>query len=167
MKQKIASIFTVLVMLLTSACTPDQRISTLEGVITSLEILLPVLEVATPSLIPIYTMVDSAISGLGPALQQTQTELASLDTDVIKAAKIATYFAPTIASINALPPAAQAITIGVLKAIQAFLATLAPTTTPGLTSAKAGVGHKYTLPTRDQKSIADISARLSKLAVTR
>ena len=166
MKQKITCIFTVLVMLVSSACTNDQRITSLEAVIDSLEILLPILEAANPQNATIYAMIDSAISGLPLALQETQAEMASLDTDAIKAAKITLYFAPSVASIQALPPMAQLITAGVAKAIQMFLTALAPTATLQKGSKNVGVGHKYSLPTKYQNKIFDITNRVGYLPVT-
>ena len=168
MTQKLLCLFTVLVMMVTSACTTDQRIATLEGVIDSLEVLLPVLEAANPQNAPIYAMIDSAIAGLPTALQETQTEMASLDTDAIKAAKIAIYFAPCVASIQALPPVAQAITVGVAKAIQTFLNSLAPynSNLRIKQSYYAGTKKSYSLPTKYQTKIADISGRVGKLPIT-
>ena len=166
MKQKITCIFTVLVMLVSSACTNDQRITSLMDVIDSLELLLPILEAANPQNAAIYAMIDSAISGLPTALQETQAELASLDTDAIKASKIATYFADSVLALNSLPPLAQVIVAGVMKAIQSFLAAIAPTATLQKGSKNVGVGHKYSLPTKYQNKIFDITNRVRYLPVT-
>jgi hypothetical protein len=169
MKQKIMSIFTVLVMLVTSACTQDQRITSLEGVIDSLELLLPILEATNPQNANLYAMIGSAISGLPTALQQTQAELVSNDTDAIKAGKIATYFASSVLALNVLPPAAQAIASGVLVAIQKFLTSLSPY--DGNMKLKASyrnnASHKYTLPDKYQNKTFDISDRVGQLSTTR
>ena len=167
MKQKILSIFTVLVMLLTSACTTDQRILSLEAVITSLEVLLPVLEVANPQNAAIYTMIDDSLVGIPSALEQTKTELASLDSDAIKAGKIALYFAPVVASLNLLPPEAQLITMGVMKAIQAFLTSISLYDKNFALKPKykgGGATKPYFLPKGYQVKIQGIEERIGKLA---
>ena len=167
--QKMMSIFTVLVMLATSACTTDQRIVTLEGVIDSLEILLPVLEVANPQNAAIYAMIDVAIAGLPTALQKTEAELATTDTDATKAVLIAEFFAPSVANIQGLPPLAQAIVVGVLNAIKVFLNAIAPVPTgvTGVGKYNIYVAKKYSLPKDYQTKISDISARIGHLPTTR
>jgi hypothetical protein len=113
-------------------------------------------------------MVGSAISGLPLALQETQAEMASLDTDAIKAGKIATYFAPSVASLQALPPLAQLLTAGVMKAIQTFLTAIAPYNSNfGIKqSYYAGVKKSYSLPIKYQAKIADITTKIGQLPVT-
>jgi hypothetical protein len=156
------AIILLVAMLTSQGCPTQTKLGSLENLITSLEVLLPILEQADPARASIYAQVDQAIQGLPQALQATQTELATQDNDWVKAGKIAGYFGPSIQNIQALPPTAKVIAQGVLNAIQAWIKAITPTTPPP-TTLKVGKGKSYPLPGKDVDRIFKLTERIGKL----
>lgn len=71
------------------------------------------------------------LSAVAVASQSAAVELASADTAAIKATKITAYFANAAApAISSAPPAVQASLAAVSAAVNAFLVSLAPASTP-------------------------------------
>ena len=105
----------------TPVVNPDQALTALEAAVASAEAV--VVALGATGVIPVATATEItvALTPLPAIFQQTAQEMASADTDVIKALKITEYFQPEIQALAMLPPAAQVWTNAVLSGIKVFL----------------------------------------------
>ena len=116
----------ILALLALFGCTSSQVLVTLEASVAATEALVVSLA-ATGNMSPVTAaQITAAIVGLPAAFQGTSDELATTDAAGVKYAKIALLYAPTLANLKVLPPAAQAIASAVVSAIGNFLKTLTP-----------------------------------------
>jgi hypothetical protein len=124
MKKTLAVV--VLTLLALIGCTSSQILTTLEASVAAAEALVVTLT-ATGNMDPVVAAeITAAIVDLPRAFQGTSVELATTDPPAIKYSKIALLYAPTLANLRVLPPAAQAIVSTLVAAIEKFLQSIAP-----------------------------------------
>lgn len=156
------SILLACLLLPLGGCSQGDILKTLEASVAATEVLVTALEVAGKIPAPIATVIENAIATLPDAYTQTAAELASTDSNAVKALKIAGYFANATVALKALPPEAQMYASLVLDAINAFLAKINPT--PATTGvATANVAKKIPAMKFSAKDVAPITSRAKSL----
>jgi len=150
-----------LAMAFLMGCTQSQILATLEASVAATETLVAALQVSGNIDPTIASEIENAIAALPAAYRETAAELASPDADGAKSVKIASYYAPTVAALNVLPPEAQVYASAISASIQAFLGDL-PQTKDGRSLAPAGQG---TVTRLDAKKLNAISRRADALGV--
>ena len=101
---------------------PDQALTALEASVAAAEVLVATL--GATGVIPVATAAEitAALIPLPEAFRKTAQELASADSDVVKALTITDYFQPVVASLDSLPPQTKVWTGAVMSAMKVFLA---------------------------------------------
>ena len=102
--------------------TPDQALTALEAAVASAEVVVVALGATGTIPANLAAEITAAMLPLPGIFRQTAQELATKDTDVIKALTITGYFEPEIQSLDSLPPQAKVWTGAVMSAIKVFLA---------------------------------------------
>ncbi len=148
-------------------CTQNQILATLEASVAATETLVAALQVAGKIDPSIANEIENAIASLPAAFRETASELSSMDAEAAKAAKIASYYATTVAALQVLPPEAQTYASAISASIHAFLAGLPQTEVPrslapGGTSAPAS---EATATKFDAKRLNAIGSRAAVLEV--
>ena len=105
----------------TPPVTPDQALTALEAVVASAEVVVVALGATGTIPADLAAEISVALVPLPGIFSQTAQEMATADTDVVKALKITEYFQPEIQSLSMLPQAAQVWTGAVMSAIKVFL----------------------------------------------
>ncbi len=118
---------TALALAFLMGCTQNQILATLEASVAATETLVAALQVAGKIDTSVASEIESAIAGLPAAFRETASELSSMDAEAAKAAKIASYYASTVAALEVLPPEAQAYASAISASIHAFLSGLPQT----------------------------------------
>ena len=118
-------------MLTQTGCTGSQILTTLEGSVAATELLVAALAANNTIPADIAGPLEGAIADVPAAYTQTAAEIASSDTNAIKALKITAYFANSLQALKVLPPAAQVYAVPVINAINAFLNEINPPATAG------------------------------------
>ncbi len=160
MKKKLFRIMAVVTVLaLLSGCSQNQILATLEASVAATEVLVGALAVTGKIPPEIAVVITDAIAHLPAAYQRTTAELASADVGAVKAAKIAGYYAETLAALQATPADAKVYAVMIAGSIEAFLSALAqaPAQTAN-TTAKAGTAAKL-----DANKLQAIDARAAAL----
>ena len=160
---KLAAMALALAFLM--GCTQNQILATLEASVAATETLVAALQVAGRIDPPVANEIENAIAGLPAAFRETASELSSVDSEAAKAAKIASYYASTVAALEVLPPEAQTYASAISASIRVFLSGLPQTEvprslTPGGASAPAS-GAKATK--FDAKRLNAIGSRAAVL----
>ncbi|MGO9239625.1 MAG: hypothetical protein ACLQBJ_02355 [Bryobacteraceae bacterium] len=126
MKTKVFGIMAVATALaLLAGCAQNQILATLEASVSATEVLVGALEAGGKIPPGVAVAIEGAIAQLPDAYQETSVELASADSDAVKAVTIAGYYAATLASLQGVPQEAQVYATAVAGSIEAFLSTLA------------------------------------------
>lgn len=101
--------------------TPDQALTALEAVVASAEVV--VVALGATGVIPadLAAEISVALVPLPGIFSQTAQEMATTDTDIVKALKITEYFQPEIQSLTMLPASAQVWTGAIMSGIKVFL----------------------------------------------
>jgi len=115
-----------LAMVVLVGCTQDQVLASLEASVAATEALVATLQASGKISPAIASEIENAVAGLPSAFRETTAELASSDSTATKSAKIAGYYASTIAALQTLPPDAQAYASAISASIRAFLSGLMP-----------------------------------------
>lgn len=136
-------------------CTQSQILATLEASVTATEALVAALQAGGKISPEVANEIERAIAGLPAAYQSTAAELSSADSQAAKAAKIASYYASTIAALEVLPPEAQTYASAISASIHTFLSSLEQTQTGR--AAAAGEG-----PSTMPRTVAASGASLEK-----
>jgi len=163
MTRVLASVVLIGALLFETACGQSQVTETLALVVAAAS---AAIDVADPALAPV---VAPYLTGVTNAVDFAATELASTDTDAVKAAKIAQEFA-SVAAPN-LPPG-TALTIvtvigAVATAVKNFLGTVAATSATlegnaAYVESFAAKGKGLKMSSADQKAIAKIQVENAK-----
>jgi hypothetical protein len=125
MKNKVFKLTAIaLAMAFLAGCAQNQILKTLEASVTAAEMLIAALQVSGRIDPAVAYEIETAIEGLPLAYQETAAELSSADTAAVKAAKIASYYASTVAALQTLPPPARFYAAAIAASIQAFLSNL-------------------------------------------
>jgi hypothetical protein len=162
MKTKLFRIIAVATAMgLMAGCSQNQVLTTLEASVAATEVLVGALSVTGQIPPGIAMVITNAIAQLPAAYQQTTAELASTDADVIKAAKIAGYYAESLAALQAVPDDAKVYAVMIAGSIEAFLSSLAqaPVQTAN-TTAQTRTAAKF-----DANKLQAIDARAAALSV--
>jgi hypothetical protein len=162
MKTKLFRIIAVATaMVVMAGCSQSQILVTLEASVAATEVLVGTLAVTGKIPPDTAVAITGAIAQLPAAYQATTTELASTDSDAIKAVTIAGYYANTLASLQAVPADAQVYATMIAGSIEAFLSTLVQTQGQAVNmSAKARTAAKL-----DANKLQAIHARAMVLGV--
>lgn len=162
MKTKFFRIIAVATaMVFMAGCSQNQVLVTLEASVAATEALVGALAIAGEIAPGTAVEITGAIAQLPAAYQETTTELASADSDAVKAMTIAGYYANTLASLQAVPPDAQVYAAMIAGSIEAFLSTLAQTQAQAAQmNVKARTAAKL-----DAKKLQAIHARAAALGV--
>jgi ABC-type phosphate transport system permease subunit len=145
MKTKVFGIMAVATVLaLLAGCGQNQILATLEASVSATEVLIGALEAGGKIPPSVATEIEDAIAQLPDAYQETTLELASTDSDAVKAVTIAGYYAATLAALQVVPEEAKAYAAAIAGSIEAFLSTLAQAQTPAAhTTAQARGARKF------------------------
>ena len=162
MKTKTFRIIAVAIaMVLMAGCSQNQILVTLEASVAATEVLVGALAVTGKIPPEIAVVITDAIAHLPGAYQQTTAELASTDVGAVKAAKIAGYYAETLAALQAVPDDAKVYAVMIGGSIEAFLSSLAQAQAQTAnTTAKARTAAKF-----DANQLQAIDARAAALGV--
>jgi hypothetical protein len=100
---------------------PDQALTALEACSAAAEVVVAALGATGTIPADLAAEITAAMLPLPEIFRQTAQELASTDSDVVRALKITEYFQPEIQALSMLPPQAQVWTGAVMSAIKVFL----------------------------------------------
>jgi hypothetical protein len=125
------AVFAAAAMLTQTGCTGANILTTLEASVAATELLVEALAANNTIPADIAGPLEGAIADIPAAYTQTAAEIASSDTNAIKALKIAAYFANALQALKVLPPAAQVYAAPVIDAINAFLKEINPPAATG------------------------------------
>ncbi len=133
-----------IITLVSLACQSSTLISTLDAIISSAEVALPIIAQAVGLPPATLTLITTFLSLVDKAIISATNILASNDTAQVKAQLIIAAFANLTNGCKCIPPGTPQVVVdvinGVLKAISKFLANFTTvTTTPSVLTARPNI----------------------------
>ena len=115
----------VAAMVVLAGCSQNQVLATLEASVAATETVVEALSVSGQIPPLAAAAITGAIAQLPAAYKQTTAELASADSNAVKAVKIAGYYAATLTALQGVPGPAKIYATAIVNSIEAFLTKLA------------------------------------------
>ena len=161
MRTKVLQIVAaVAAMAVMAGCSQNQVLAALEASVAATETVVEALSVSGQIPPLAASAIESAIGQLPEAYKQTTAELASTDSNAVKAVKIAGYFAGTLTALQGVPAPAKIYATAIVNSIEAFLTKLAGASGQGgHAEARVQAGSKF-----DPKELHTIDARAEALS---
>ena len=154
--QIVAAVAAMAVM---AGCSQNQVLATLEASVAATETVVEALAVSGQIPPLAASAIEHAIAQLPAAYKQTTAELASTDSNALKAVKIAGYFAGTLTALQGVPAPAKVYATAIVKSIEAFLTKLAEVSGQGAhAEPRVQAGSKF-----DPKELHAIDTRAEAL----
>jgi hypothetical protein len=158
---KIAAVTAAL--LVASACSISTLTTSLNAVVVSADAALAVLGVSGTIPAPAVALASNYLTAVAQATSLTAAEIASADTDAMKASRIADIWAQAaLPNLKDVPPAVSVALIAVDAAVKAFVGSIHPA--PVGLAAHAARNHVTKVGFADKRALGSIAHRAQDLA---
>jgi hypothetical protein len=159
---KLAAVMAAL--LVASACSLSTLTTSLNAVVVSADAALAVLGVSGTIPAPTVALATNYLTAVAQATNLTATEIASSDTDAVKASRITDIWAQAaLPNLKAVSPNVSVALIAVDAAVKAFVGSIHPAQPVGF-SAHAARAHVTKVGFADKRALGSIARHAQDLA---